>query len=532
MTDRHVADLEKLLQEQSGFSYFAAAVGKVVKEGGDEASQQLKDFLVSELTRIGADDVALTAERLSVIKHFKLGLGLGILVAGQPSLERQRQYLQESFGVLLQKTRLSKASRLLLLTEICYMDQFLDGNLRPELNKQFGPALKEDNWSPAIRDYLEAWSKSETHREYLNELGPAKEVSPKLITVMSAKGGTGKSITAAAAVHHLLEKNKVVGLIDLDATGPTAQYIYSIKQVKESMSELPPDSATTSNAAWCFPTFLDVLRACEKRRELSFYDQPEVSALEVVAAEGAVLDCASGLQLLFVCLPESPTFCAEVARHWSDGSPEILINAVDHCIQALKSRGCEYVVLDLAPGVYGTNGRLVRWLTKYPTLPILLTSSRASDVATSIYEAPWLSSRYEFDWDGPMLHLVNRWAFDESSAKLLLKWADQALKTALEAAHTNNFGIISSATQIHAKRFWPIYYQLGLDSTPRDDDILAGNNQILTHLPEDDIIRTILNLESGKDVDSSFSLNVGQLKKSEWYMRFCSLLDNHPSQSG
>lgn len=524
MSSPDLATLHKLLQERSGFSDFASAIGRIVREGDCDASECLKTFLVGELISAGSEG-AFENDSLNIVKHFKLGLGLGILVAGQPTPESQSKMLDDTFVVLLNRHATSRQSRLLLLTEICYMDQFVD--IRVELNKVFAGELKNNKWSPAIRDYLLAWENAVLKREYTEEF-VEKADSPKLIIVMSAKGGTGKSITAAAVANYLLSKGKKVGVIDLDSSGPTAQYIYNIKEVVRSMSELPTADAAHSNTdAWCFPTFLDILRACSENRHRSSLFEINGNA-RYQAAKRAVLHGASGSNMRFICIPESPTFCAEVAQHWNERDPRSLIEALDLSIEALVAEGCDHIVLDLAPGVYGTNGTIVEWAARYPALPILLTSARASDVATSIYEAPWLASDYPFKWRlGPLLHLINRWEAPGQCGKILKNWSDRSIDVALAAASSGNFCEISSATQIHAKRFWPLYYQLGLDATPDNDDILEGKQQRLTYLPEDPIIRTILSLATQNGDKTSFRVDVGELHRTAWYKRLAALLDRH-----
>ncbi len=529
MTNQDLVELKKLLQERSGFSDFAVAVGRIVKDRGSNACIELKEFIVSELMTVGSEG-AFEKDSLNIVKHFKLGLGLGILVAGQSTAAFQSKMLDDTFVMLLKRDGLSRQSRLLLLTEICYMDQFVD--IRVELNKTFASDFESNKWSPAIRDYLLAWENAVLKHDYTKTFVDIVD-SPKLILVMSAKGGTGKSITAAAVTQYLLNKGKRVGVIDLDASGPTAQYIYNIKEVVHSMSELPTaDAEQSNNDAWCFPTFLDILRACDNNRHRTSLDETDKAA-RYLAAKRAVLHGTSGSNVRFICLPESPTFCAEVTQYWNDKNPSSLIEALDLSIEALVAEGCDHIVLDLAPGVYGTNGTIVEWAARYPALPILLTSARASDVATSIYEAPWLASDYPLKWRlGPLLHLVNRWEAPGHCGKMLKQWSDRSFDAALAAAISGNFCEISSATQIHAKRFWPLYYQLGLDATPENDDILEGKQQRLTYLPEDSVIRTILSLTTQDGDKMSFRVDVGELRRTDWYKRLADLLDRHFGESG
>jgi ATP-binding protein involved in chromosome partitioning len=64
----------------------------------------------------------------------------------------------------------------------------------------------------------------------------------KIIAVASGKGGVGKSLTASSIALYLSQKEKKVGLMDLDLYGPSQHIILGLKQEypKEEKGIIPP----------------------------------------------------------------------------------------------------------------------------------------------------------------------------------------------------------------------------------------------------------------------------------------------------
>ncbi len=518
MTNEAVNQLITRLRDWS-FSQTADYVKKSVDDG---QTNHLKKVLVGSVRCLGTPET-FDNKSPDILTHFKLGLGIGILIAAQKTEEAQISICSETFERLILDDDtdgpLDARSKKLLLTELCYMDQFVSGKTRQHINDRFSHILRENAWSPAIRDYLHAWAQLEQSRE-LKEMLPVERLeAPRLILVLSAKGGTGKSITAAAIAKFLIGKGKHVGVIDLDDSGPSAQYLFDVPQVSEAMKEIPP-AVCNSDDRWCYPTFLDVLH------HVNECSQHTRSSILSVASK-AVLTSPTEPKLAFVLLPESPTFCADVARAWSQGEARNIIKAFDGCIRAMSKIGCDYVVVDFSPGVYGTNGRIIKWASMhYASTPIVMTSSRASDIATSIYEAPWLAAKYEFDWATPLLHFVNRWDYEESCVRRIVAWANEATVAAVNA-EIREGRAVSSATEIHSKRFWPIMYQQALDCDPANKVAAFDATQALTELPEDAGVSALSSLSADTSRNADFAIPFSSLEKTGWYKVLSSRLEEY-----
>jgi DNA polymerase III delta prime subunit len=496
------------IQKQT-FSQAATYFGGLFRNNED--ASQLAEHLVNELKTLGSsEDFVKDAQKVEY--HFKLGLGMGIYVASR-SDERQIQSCLETFKALLLSAPncLSKPSRLLLLTELCYMDQFTAGETRKWINREFVMLLQRHAWSPAIRDYLAASEKAKAFVGQKQFAGIKRDASsPRLFLIISGKGGSGKSTTAAALAHHLLSQNKTVGIIDLDESGPSTQYAFSIKEVIDGMGEVPNDGHQ-SNTEWCYPTFLDVLNAAKD------HTGNDKSERMKAAAKRSIVSSLDHSNLYCVLLPESPTFCAEVADAWGRNYSIEIIHCLEECVAALADKGCQHIILDFAPGLYGTNGAVIKWLSvHYRCSPIVLTSPRVSDIAVSVYETPWLAATHEFEWATPLLHIVNRWQQSDPCGEVIAKWADHAVSSAIKASVDPSHRA-SSATQIHSKRFWPIMYLIALDSTDEDTDAFFEPSHVLTHLPEDNYVRLLTTLDSVVSGHSDLKIEKSALEKTTWY---------------
>lgn len=506
--------------ERMTFSEVAEEVNQYCQSGD---SAEYGRGLVSELLK--CNTINEFGSSKFICGHFKLGLAVGILITSQSSADKQIELCKQTFDLMLidKSNQIGPRSKLLLLTELCYMDQFVEGKTRQHINDTHGDTLKKHSWSPAIKDYLLAWQQGDTFRRLKAFAGlPSKEKpKPRVILVISAKGGTGKSITSVAIAKFLLSREKRVGLIDLDDSGPTMQYLFNIPEVVEGMNELP-NLESIEKFAWCYPTFLDVLNV---QNESSNYSNIDLLKM----AEDVILSCKDEPKLSAILLPESPTYCAKIARAWAQDHSGKIIRALSACISALESKkDCEYVIIDFGPGVYGTNGAILKWASNYlNATPIVLTSSRASDIATSIYETPWLAAKYEFEWCTPLLHFINRWPYEESCVSKILKWANHSVSDAIEASLEGKKTDVSSATLIHSKRFWPIMYQNALDEYRDDDEAVFKTTQVLAQLPEDDTVRQLSTLSGDCEQNTSFKVKLDQLDNNTWYTALSLQLERH-----
>lgn len=506
------------LLDENSFSKLATLVAKQCAESDCIA---LEESICSQLEAVGANSNFSSNTNIA-IRHFKLGMALGILVATKSKAEDQISTCKRTFGRLLSPdSTLVGESKNLLATEMCYMDQFVEGKTRDFIAKNFQHVFEQYNNTPAILDYLAAWEKLEQFNEFKSVFPVDKNAkrTPHAILILSAKGGTGKSTTTAAIAHYLSEKGKKVGIIDLDDSGPTAQYLFDVDEVTTSMNEIPRfDQKRYSE--WCYPSFLDILDAQEEGSKGDCLDE---------VSNRTVLKSSDKPNLSLVLLPESPTLCARVATEWSTDVGQRVRVALSSLMRVLRDQHhCEYVVVDFAPGMYGTNGQIIKWFSmNCLTTPIVLTSSRASDIATSIYESPWLASKHEFEWATPLLHFINRWDYDEGPLQKILHWAENAIEATVKATTDPKNFRVSSATQIHSKRFWPIFYQYALDNTPDQADALFSTMQVLAELKEDRAIRQLSSLDKDPSVNANFKVDFKKLEKSDWYAQLTNSLNKY-----
>lgn len=492
--------LDNALRNERGYFAVADAVASSCKHG---EGTPVRDFLTT----------FVSANRGTLHQLRKAVLGIGIHVAAQSSDEEQHRSLELTFGHLLDPRNSGTAEShrtALLCTELAYLDQFVGETTRLAIRERFGPMLESHQWSPAIRDYLEAWTMLDRGNRLDAVTGRPveKKGRPRLVIVMSQKGGTGKTLLATSALQYFLSAGRTCAYVDLDASGPTAQYTFNISQVREGMAGVPRDAAY-GGSQWCYPTFLDVLKVADR-------PEPSHAAKARDAAANVILDdCDSGA--LCVVLPDSPTFCAKVAARWDDDSGRVAIQAaLDGCMDALLQRGCQNVVIDMGPGLYGTNAMVIRWASKYhATVPVVLTSPRASDIATSMYETPWLSAGYEFDWAAPLLHVVNRWHYPEDREPLdrVCTWAEDAIVQLVDASSTSAYDNVTSASQIHGWRYWPMLYVRSLSGRRE----LAPGDQVIKFLPEDSAIREVFSPST--EGATPFSADITALKNSDWYQK-------------
>ena len=469
----------------NSFVEYARRTAELAHTGQTKTLQRL---LMAHLRLLDASSpgVSDAPDRTWVFETYKTILGLGILVAAnQGSIKEQKTQLEQTLlRIVLGNGDFSRWTQDLALAELCYVDQFLVvssgvrtkvSNLRAYLSDRIRPLLEERAWCPPIRDYLAALGKMTERAERIDE-------GPEVFFVGSVKGGVGKSLVAAALLYEL-GRDRSCALIDLDVSGPTAQYYFNVPAIAKALSALPGKPSVKAphwkddwQYASSYGVFAGPRGAFAERKALiknSIYP---------------VLSKTKGRHAV-VPLPDSPTFCGLIERFWrgAAGQSDAVI-AIDSMIEAVAEEGFENVVLDLGSGLSGVHSDLLRWITnKYRTHGIIVSTPRVADLVTSLYEASWMAARGEYRWEGPLVHLVNCWTnADESYKAQLAQWVDVAIANSLESSLLNQWDNTDSSTQVIAFRLWSVLYLLAVP------DVYEKSRLVVADLPYDPELRDIL----------------------------------------
>jgi len=493
-------------------SRYALTVGDIA-ESGD--AREAESALVEQLRDLASAEMPHPDLR-GVMRRLKVCHGLGILAAAQGSDKQQTALLERTLFALLGRPNRAcpGLTANLALCELTYTDQFVGWDTRVAINSAIGRRLCNSRY-PAARDYLKGWQIMTKRRRILELTGEPRRLSgPRVFIVGSVKGGVGKSITSVAVLHYLthLPKPQRTALVDLDPSGPSAQYYLRLGKAADGLRTFPsPQTAgpPLEGQEWCYPTFLDLLLACDAPGR-----RPRSEALERMAAD-LILPVDDEHHQGAVVLPDSPTFCSQVAARRDDEvDRSAFLASLDGVMAAAKSEGYRNVILDLGPGTYGINGAVFSWVARrYPATLILMSSPRAFDLASSLYEASWLSAAGECAWQGGVLHLVNMWkGAPRSLLGKLDKWADEYVPAAMEASIALPGPNITPASLIYAWRLWSYLYVRSLARL---------RERLVRQLPEDPRIRA---LSLPPEDDRPFSVDAKALQESSWYKHLADIL--------
>jgi len=199
-------------------------------------------------------------------------------------------------------------------------------------------------------------------------------------------------------------------------------------------------------------------------------------------ARQAILPVEGLGQCGVVVLPDSPTFTAALGTLASNSAfTRDFTNGLSAILGVAEEAGYATAIIDFSPGLASANGHLLSFLNRrYDTRLVLISTSRASDFATAIYEGTWAAARGEFWWRTPVLHLLNMWQEDHVQDKhggkhscdqyetTLQRWTDAFLRRGLVASAASGEGDWSrtdSGTQILHWRMWSYLYVLGVPSS-------------------------------------------------------------------
>jgi hypothetical protein len=465
--------------------------------------------------------------------EFKVILGLSLLIACEEK-KRQGRRLTESFLSTLDRidTKPDRSRRLLylILCELTYLDQFLrDPDIRNKLRSILIDRFKAFPDSPSFKDYDTGWRLSESNEKIVSGRSRADKVHDlQIILVGSVKGGVGKTLISIALAQALLKrKDARIALLDLDSSGPTLQYNLDIPAVSQGLSTAPKSQDDPDAREWSYPTFAELIRPIENAPAQNVL-------LPVNDSKGR-----NQPRLRAVVLPDSPTVTGTtVAPKYSnplESSKPIL--AIADLIKSRGKRGrstaafnFNYLIIDLGPGLFGTNGLLFSWLTsRYHTSLLLVSSPRAFDLATTLYESVWLSAPEYMDWKLPILQFLNMWSGPGNVQTMLNERTNDTLRRVLNrpATGARSEPRISSTDYI---MFWRLREYLYVEAarTASGDITTEAEEQLgerynIKPLPYDDQLRGLLHSPKLGPLNLD---GVEGIVTTKWYAEFKFFVDN------
>jgi hypothetical protein len=372
-------------------------------------------------------------------------------------------------------------------------------------------ACLQDAWASPIRDYIVNIKQWELRTDWAKKLKskksnkekeePPDQKLPQVFAICSVKGGVGKTTTAMGLYGYA---SKILGhralLIDVDITGPTLQYHLNIPDCTQGISVVPNEKVpfNKKSVVWCYPTLSNAYEVSKegKKKDLkSCFLSPEGDEGE---NESRV-----------VLMPDSPTLCGRLENYWTRvGESTGLQETLDIMLDAAKNK-FDYIFLDFSPGLVGRNGSLLRWLCdNYSTRLILLSSTRAPDLATAIYDGTWAGADGEFEWVKPVLLLVNMWEGKLNLEELLTTWVETFTRLTIDKNLNLKWNETTSATQIY---FWRMWCYLYVHGVKRSFNVIK-----LDSLERDDKLRQLLSAPLQLESSLEFKIYFNWLFNSPW----------------
>ena len=484
------------------FCEFARGTGEFAADKTDTLVRSFRKIILELDPKIDGG----TATEAAFFIYYKAILGFGILAACQVSPDKQKSVLNKTLLAIVRNANgvFSKCAQQLALCELSYVDQHLfeneDQKIRSYLFEEICDRLNRGNWAPPIRDYSLGMAMWKPGRRPVATREERKR--PHIIAVASVKGGVGKSIIAIALTTYLAKSRKTA-LLDLDFSGPTAQYHFNIPDVTKALSALPPalSQRESTQCTWNYPTLLDLVE----------YEGQEEGVEAIASSLDLPISSVTGLKAAAVLLPDSPTYCAQLSKDIEGGVRHVkYLRKLDNLFRSLcEKRGYENIVLDLRPGLFGVNGEMLRWLCNtYPTQLAVVSSPRGCDVVTSMYEASWLAAEGDFKWSGAIRHFVNMWPEDNGDLVTCLDaWANRYIREALIAAFRNQWTSTTSGAQVYSWRLWSYLYLRSIES--------SRARLQFSYLPYNDLLRDIMTPPLGDDV--LFQTDVEEIINTDWF---------------
>lgn len=496
----HLAD--RNANKDLTFTDFAIQTGLLAS--GPHAAEALKTLKTS-LKAIGQSRPPV-GDLGATIHYSKTILGLGISIASLDSPQEQQTLLDDTFlRIVAEDSDYSLYCKRLVLNELTYVDQYLHGahaedphGVRRRAMATILPLCRKYPWCSAVRDFAlncDLW----VYRDKVTRSYSSTMVKPSLdvYLVCSVKGGVGKSTTAVTLFEYARRRlGKKTLLVDLDMSGPTAQYALDVPSCSLQLGMLPdldtPTVPLDDIPRWCYPSLIDYCGSeCPAAPPLLDLDD---------AGAGWV-----------VAIPDSPTFAAHCDAYVSeDLERDVLIQGLQHILATAAADECSTVIVDLGPGIVAANGVVLRWLSHhYHTRIMLLTTARASDFANSVYEGTWASAMGEFGWQLPILHVINLWQSSSPPGTVLPTWANQFIWKCLKACVSAQQGPaatldVTSADMIFFWRLWSYLYVLGVSRAEKQFKTISlpyAEEMRTVHDPPPENGR-VFKLESDRIIDS------------------------------
>jgi hypothetical protein len=504
-----MADVQELRKME--LTEFAKAIGTYVENNAtEEVVESFWPFIQSAIGDRGKVD------QESLFRHV---LAICITIACQASADVQKKLLDKVLAALSDIKLAPNASdapldngRLVLefiINELSYAEQFLNTyELRSNLFMRLQEPIDKIPRSHTVRDYTDGWEMlKEFHRP--QEPRNSELAAFEVILVGSMKGGVGKSLVSIALANYYTEQGSAPSegatcLIDLDVLGPTLQFSLNLRKVAEGL-QVKSSGGGEGPTNWPYPTFLDLL---ERANDTSnTMPMPDVSTI--------CLDYPlNNRSVKVVVLPDSPTVTStHIADLFFKTVARIqFLEAIKHLLDSLKKANFRRVIIDLAPGLYGTNGLLFHWLTaQYPTSLVLVSSPRSFDIGSSLYEGFWLSPKEFLPWHRPILHLLNMRDELEMSAGsdvLLRSYVDNILNQVISHDFRESIEMPTSGQYVLFWRLRSYLYKIALDCVQAREFRRQYDIQLLPYREE---LRTLAQEELLKGI------KLNTLIGSPWY---------------
>jgi len=268
----------------------------------------------------------------------------------------------------------------------------------------------------AVQDYLASFESRKKYKQEIARLENRRRGVTSRIKVASfhsIKGGVGKTLLAHAVAHRLASgggpesdagRPARVALLDIDYSGPSAQYIVSLGRLTRFCQEFA-GTAAGEMYGLNYPNFWSVF-------EQEFGDNHESTwrrhVEDVEKGKKRILDDATLAKLCYeseaqpnleviltthdtVQLPEFQTYFAVTSRQAR------LVIFLDELITYLDQvRGITHLIIDSGPGLYGVQGLVMQYLSSSGMKPVVMSSNRVYDIFSTAYEMAWFLSREEF----------------------------------------------------------------------------------------------------------------------------------------
>ena len=569
----------------------AGTVGDIAAQ--EKKSDALLNFLMDRLTELKQEEHKQPKNSFSFdffVKCWKVVLALGILVASQEKPGKQKDLLDDSLlKIVKDKDKKDRdfpwpnlCSRL-ALSELTYVDQYLHSftdkenthaekkiNVRRYCKEKILKLCKNDPWASPIRDYvmnIEAWDVRTKFSRKIPELEEEESQKlPEMYAICSVKGGVGKTITAIGLFNHL-EQNmkKKVLLIDVDISGPTLQFHLNIPNCVKALSAVPSpqnppqeildededEDEYEGSFVWSYPSFSSVYQV---RNDDSKKMTEAQKAFLSISHKESFLKISPPSKGRVVCLPDSPTLCGRLDTdlRWEHFREYVALQkTLSPMLETAKKQRFDYVILDFSPGLVGRNGPILRWLCEhYRTRLLLVSSTRAPDLATALYDGTWAAAEGEFKWYKSVVHLINMWPEEQQQRnlntipiiwlllreinsiagilflrrsptleKVLEDWTEdfavRAIRTNLKSAWNSN----TSASQIYFWRMWCYLYLHGIKKRSK-------RMMRIGYLPRDKDLTEMLSVPIQSEAE--FKIDDNKLLQSRWMTKLLEAFPDEP----